>query len=129
MRNENNECAGETLSPCPKELLKLISNNPVFKLILLERPTNEEFATIPLTPLKSRSENYLPSLFGLIIAALVNLLLALAEVDPKTTANDIPLASILAAYQSSLSVCGKLDPRRSLHLVFRPIFVAVNLHT
>ncbi|KAL5104678.1 Nucleolar pre-ribosomal-associated protein 1 [Taenia crassiceps] len=91
-RDESKECVSEKLSPCSKELLKLISTNRVFKVILLEKPTSEEFAAIPLTPLKT---------------ALVNLLLALAEVDPKTTAKKIPLACILAAYQSSLSICDR----------------------
>ncbi|KAL5968502.1 Nucleolar pre-ribosomal-associated protein 1 [Taenia solium] len=89
VRDEDKECVGEKLSPCPKELLELISTNRVFKSILIEKATNAEFVTIPLK------------------TALVNLLLALAEVDPKTTAKKIPLASILAAYQSSLSVCDR----------------------
>ncbi|CDS36611.1 nucleolar pre ribosomal associated protein [Echinococcus multilocularis] len=92
MEGEKNEFVSEKISPCPKHLLKLISTNRVFKLILLEKPLNEEFATVPLTPLKT---------------ALVNLLLALAEVDPKITAAEIPLLSILAAYRSSLSVCDR----------------------
>ncbi|VDM34040.1 unnamed protein product [Hydatigera taeniaeformis] len=93
VRAESSECVGEKLSPCPMQLLKLISTNHVFKVILLEKPTTEEFATIPLTPLKT---------------AFVNLLLALAEVDPQTTAKAIPLTCILAAYQGSLSVCDRL---------------------
>ncbi|VDK41146.1 unnamed protein product [Taenia asiatica] len=48
VRDEDNECAGEKLSPCPKELLKLISTNHVFKSILIEKATNVEFITISL---------------------------------------------------------------------------------
>ncbi|VDO00205.1 unnamed protein product [Rodentolepis nana] len=99
----------DELTPTPKDVLIKIGSTAVFKSILFEKPIFEqvegnEQISIPSLPLK---------------VAFLNLLLALAEVDPKSTAGNVPTAALLASYKASLSLCGKvaaffLNPHFSL---------------
>lgn len=98
---------GKELNPTPKILLNKIGTRAAFKSILSEEPIIELagnkqgiFPTLPLkgTPLFRRIH---------ILAALLNLLLALGEADPNSTAKTISTVALLAAYKASLSTCGK----------------------
>ncbi|KAM7542026.1 hypothetical protein Aperf_G00000002958 [Anoplocephala perfoliata] len=87
---------GEELTPAPKILLSKIGASATFKSILFEEAVikldGDKQGTLPTLPLK---------------AALLNLLLALAEVDPNSTAKNISTTALLATYKASLSICGK----------------------
>ncbi|VUZ46423.1 unnamed protein product, partial [Hymenolepis diminuta] len=81
--------------PTPKAISIKIGTTAVYKSILFEKPIFEqeegdEQISIPTLPLK---------------AAFLNLLLALAEADPNSTARNVSIAALLASYKASLSLC------------------------
>lgn len=110
----------EEFSPTPKAISIKIGTTAVYKSILFERPIFEqeegdEQISIPTLPLKGALTNFLNDSIS-YLAAFLNLLLALAEADPNSTARNVSTATLLASYKASLSLCGKIV---ALFLKFR----------